>query len=268
MNKKIGFTLAEVLITLGIIGVVAMLTIPTLLSSINATKFRVQYKKTLSTLNQSGRMAKAHWGIEWNSINWVCDTESNGYSTEKLSEDMNRVTACAILNSTLTGYTATTKSPYGATPTFSDEMKYHANAASVLDETMTVKYMLADGSLVVIPAEMNDHSGGGLDWCTLQYGQSMGADWFNDTSGIRKAMCVGFIDVNGSAPPNKEVTCSDSLNDYGEADSAKFDPEHACVVAPDKEHMTDIYPIVFHDGTVEPATDAARAVLISTKIRL
>lgn len=45
---KYGFTLAEVLITLGIIGVVAAMTIPTLIANTNGAKYRSQYKKTLS----------------------------------------------------------------------------------------------------------------------------------------------------------------------------------------------------------------------------
>ena len=52
MTKRFGFTLAEVLITLGIIGVVAAMTIPTLIANTNSAKFRSQFKKTLSTLNQ------------------------------------------------------------------------------------------------------------------------------------------------------------------------------------------------------------------------
>ena len=39
MTKRFGFTLAEVLITLGIIGVVAALTIPTLVVDINAKQW-------------------------------------------------------------------------------------------------------------------------------------------------------------------------------------------------------------------------------------
>ncbi len=40
MKRVLGFTLAEVLITLGIIGVVAAMTIPTLLANINGQKYR------------------------------------------------------------------------------------------------------------------------------------------------------------------------------------------------------------------------------------
>ena len=53
MMRKNGFTLAEVLITLGIIGVVAAMTIPTLISNTNGAQFKTAYKKVLSTMNQA-----------------------------------------------------------------------------------------------------------------------------------------------------------------------------------------------------------------------
>lgn len=50
---KKGFTLAEVLITLVIIGVIAAMTIPTLMNSTNNQEFRVGLKKAISALNQA-----------------------------------------------------------------------------------------------------------------------------------------------------------------------------------------------------------------------
>lgn len=52
-NSKKGFTLAEVLITLAIIGVVASLTIPTLITNTNSQRFQTALKKEVSMLNQS-----------------------------------------------------------------------------------------------------------------------------------------------------------------------------------------------------------------------
>jgi prepilin-type N-terminal cleavage/methylation domain-containing protein len=53
MTKKLGFTLAEVLITLGIIGVVAAMTIPTLMNQTSQAEFKTGFKKVISTLNQA-----------------------------------------------------------------------------------------------------------------------------------------------------------------------------------------------------------------------
>ena len=52
-NRRAAFTLAEVLITLGIIGVVAALTIPTLISNYQQFVLNVQFKKTYSLITQT-----------------------------------------------------------------------------------------------------------------------------------------------------------------------------------------------------------------------
>ncbi len=51
-SKKVAFTLAEVLITLGIIGVVAAMTMPTLISNHKKQVWVNQLKKSVSTLEQ------------------------------------------------------------------------------------------------------------------------------------------------------------------------------------------------------------------------
>lgn len=53
MTKKRGFTLAEVLITLGIIGVVAAMTIPTLMNQTGQAEFKTGFKKAVSVLSQA-----------------------------------------------------------------------------------------------------------------------------------------------------------------------------------------------------------------------
>lgn len=51
-KKHCAFTLAEVLITLGIIGVIAALTIPTLMNTIQDLQYKSALKKVYSTLSQ------------------------------------------------------------------------------------------------------------------------------------------------------------------------------------------------------------------------
>lgn len=52
IKAKFGFTLAEVLITLGIIGVVAAMTIPNLINNYKAHRLRSQFLKSYSTVQQ------------------------------------------------------------------------------------------------------------------------------------------------------------------------------------------------------------------------
>lgn len=52
-NKKSGFTLAEVLVTLMIIGVIAAMTIPSLMQSTSSQEYKTAFKKAVSMLNQA-----------------------------------------------------------------------------------------------------------------------------------------------------------------------------------------------------------------------
>ncbi len=51
--RKLGFTLAEVLITLVVIGVIAATTIPTLINNTNAHEYKSALKKAVSGVNQA-----------------------------------------------------------------------------------------------------------------------------------------------------------------------------------------------------------------------
>jgi len=52
MKNKNAFTLAEVLVTLAIIGVVAALTIPSLVTRVQDIQYKTAWKKNYSLLNQ------------------------------------------------------------------------------------------------------------------------------------------------------------------------------------------------------------------------
>ena len=64
--KKLGFTLAEVLITLVIIGVIAAMTVPTLMNNTNAQEFRSALKKAISGVNQALTLNYALEGLAAN----------------------------------------------------------------------------------------------------------------------------------------------------------------------------------------------------------
>ena len=62
-GRKAAFTLAEVLITLGIIGVVAAMTLPTLISNYQKRVYVTQLKKSVSVLSNGFRLMMAHDGV-------------------------------------------------------------------------------------------------------------------------------------------------------------------------------------------------------------
>ena len=57
-GRKVAFTLAEVLITLGIIGVVAAMTLPALLVKTKTSEYSARLKKFYSTMNQAIKMSE------------------------------------------------------------------------------------------------------------------------------------------------------------------------------------------------------------------
>ena len=61
-SRKFGFTLAEVLITLGIIGIVAALTIPNIVQNYKRKSYSTQLKKTYNTVVNAFRMSELYNG--------------------------------------------------------------------------------------------------------------------------------------------------------------------------------------------------------------
>ena len=268
MTKRFGFTLAEVLITLGIIGVVAAMTIPTLIANTNGAKFRSQFKKTISTLNQAGLMSQAQYDFDYAGTTNTCQQGADMKGNLTLDHPDSDMTFCAILNGTLTGQTYVgtitnikrqVTNADGTSGSESYELITSATNATgagtgVLDNEYNdmLAYTLADGSIVAFSP---DAAG-----CELPIGTQMNSTWIE---GHKK--CLGLIDVNGATLPNKEVTCTEGGTGNSAANTASTAVETPCVVKNNAKNMTDVFPIVFHDATVEPASDAAKYVLTSAK---
>ncbi|MBQ8460291.1 type II secretion system protein [bacterium] len=236
--KKVAFTLAEVLITLGIIGVVAALTIPTLIANTRSQQYRSQFKKTISTLSQAGKMAKAQYDFSYGDIKDNC--------TSPASDNPESVmTICAIMNGTLKGLTYLGK--LGEVKGKDGNIYEIGRNSSVRYYTTTEgKYMyaLADGSIVGIgdQTSFSDGTHGGQ---------------VREGSGF-----YGFIDVNGFALPNVEVSCEDNSTT---SEYAQYPSTVPCVVPNDAKHMTDVYPVWFQEDGVVPNSNAALYVLNTAK---
>lgn len=248
MTKRFGFTLAEVLITLGIIGVVAAMTIPTLIANTNSAKFRAQFKKTLSTLNQAGLMAQAQYDFDYSSATSPCTQSA---ATSQPDNPNNIMSFCSLLNGTLTGFTylGPMSAIKVAGATNGSEADYAiSNAATAKIPAATDIYALADGSYVgFVDADRAAAA------CQLDLGAKIDSAWIT-----AHPNCLGFIDVNGKTLPNKGVTCTTQNN-------TSTDVTTPCEVKNDATHMTDVFPIVFHDATVEPASNASKYILTTAK---
>lgn len=63
-HGRLAFTLAEVLITIGIIGVVAALTLPVVINKCQSKVLETRYKKSISTINQLVLKSKQDLGVD------------------------------------------------------------------------------------------------------------------------------------------------------------------------------------------------------------
>src|SRR5574344_1050038 len=83
--KRAGFTLAEVLIVLGIIGVVASFCIPTLIQKVQHQEIETKLKKFYSDVNQAINLSKSEYGDmdTWDYTDTVFEGGTANYETTK-----------------------------------------------------------------------------------------------------------------------------------------------------------------------------------------
>ena len=79
--RKLGFTLAEVLITLGIIGVIATLTLPSLMTNTAEREYATAWKKAISALTEAVQMNMAMDNINFDDL--IDESDKTDLSKEK-----------------------------------------------------------------------------------------------------------------------------------------------------------------------------------------
>lgn len=234
-NMRDGFTLAEVLITLGIIGVVAAMTMPTLMNSTQGAQYKAAYKKALSALSQGVTLNVALDGGSF------ADVEAGTAGKYAESDDAGKTTIAKILGARMNVVRAdATTAPYTIT-----------NSSGVDLPDVDTYLFFNDGIMFAFKNAISANT-----TCTI-----------NTDGGGGATPCEGYIDVNGQKGPNKVVSCNTGSGD-GVVKTAKdtYDKTTgektgatSCTVG----NPTDVYPVYFYDQTVTPATNAASAVLYS-----
>lgn len=98
LGIRFGFTLAEVLITLGIIGVVAALTIPSLMNNINNKELETGFLKNYSMLKQASIQMTQEQGGEvsnaYTSSTQMFNALANQLKVEKTCTSTNAIGTC------------------------------------------------------------------------------------------------------------------------------------------------------------------------------
>ena len=237
--EKCAFTLAEVLITLGIIGVVTAMTIPTLMANVKAHQYSAKFKKTVSTLSNAAKMSQTQYGFDFSGINEVCTANSATDNPE------DKQSICSLLNGTLTG--ATYYYGMDRPPNYSinkSQSPTYSLSSFSRDKNYIPIYFLADGTLILFSAVL----GGSNTIIEASCSRTLG----NTNPGIIQegehrgwgTGCYALIDVNGISKPNKEVKCTRGSNKILTMEAGN------CIVEP--KDMSDIFPVIIYDGSVSP----------------
>ena len=224
---KKAFTLAEVLITLAIIGVVAALTIPSVISNTQQQEFKTGLRKAVSVLNQAITMNMALDGEtpydNKDTFNYLIRHMSVLKTTSRLPY---QYTFRGLGNTHATGYNA----GFYTTDGMRFEMDDSAGGGQVgpkLHESDVKTCMLSWN------ANATTHCGG----CG-SYGLN------NNPNGTTKPPCLILVDVNGDRKPSpSNVNCNDSTC----AQSNFY-----TYPKPDSKTVTDIFAIMITEDRAVP----------------
>ncbi|MDR1167626.1 MAG: type II secretion system GspH family protein [Heliobacteriaceae bacterium] len=171
---KKGFTLAEVLITLGIIGVVASLTMPTLIQNYQEKATVVKLKKIYSMLSQAYQSASMENG---DPTNWgLKDTPDATYEGSRnlynilIQPYFNVIKYCDVQPGCF----------YSQNPRALPGDEWHEN----FDTNKRIKFVLNDGIIMMVSSYSSKCS-------------------YDDGNHIRDPFCgIVVLDINGKKLPN------------------------------------------------------------------
>ena len=175
MKKLNAFTLAEVLITLGIIGVVAAMTMPTLMNSTQGAQYKTAYKKALSVLSQAV------------VLNVALDDYDLSQATEADSVDTNKASLYALFTNRMNVVRDNSQSELAKSW---GKSKDSSVTKEIFGNTDNYTLFFNDGIVFTFPKDAVKCTDG-------------------NSTDSSKNHCRGAIDVNGEKNPNLEVECDD-----------------------------------------------------------
>ena len=188
-SKKAAFTLAEVLITLGIIGIVAAMTIPTLISEYKDRTYLASLKKLYANLLNSQILINAEYGLpsSWqlssvNSDNNDANTKIAQYYADKIG-GVSKFCGFSSVHPFTLGCVSGSVNDYKTLNGLSEMQNNWYNMNGLYH--YTYQYALKDGSTVAILFKTN--ANGGIFWEMIS----------------NQIVAIFVLDVNGNAKPNR-----------------------------------------------------------------
>lgn len=245
--KKNAFTLSEVLIALTIIGVVAAITVPRVMTGSKTKADVVRLKRAYIAIQDALRIASAKQGYNMSDITNFASSASHPYNAEDLLNgafDARRLTSCSYDgnwgSAFLLDYDSNNNSEIvngdSVVRGASERIKNVANADDLV-------YSGRNGAYYIIKVKKNAPNN--FKYCSVN------------------RPCILYIDINGKDKgPNEMISCtsdSDNIGTIPNNENGYYIEPDACTV--DDAAVTDIYAFFIYDAEVRPATKATVAVM-------
>ena len=239
MMKKAGFTLAEVLITLTIIGVVAMMTLPALMTNVQEQQAVTGLKKGVNTLTEIAQMSSAIGGFDYTSLR--AEPAFNDMEAAANSQTLSgMLLSRAQVDLVRSNFT-------GATPA-STALTQGAAAGGLVTAATRIVFFRDGSALIFRPADPPS--------------TPANTDIAND------GLPVGFTviyDINGERSPNMLSNCDgaiDANNDDGNAWGVGADyfnavPNADNCAARGNRQIKDQFLLQLRGGSVSPVGPAS-----------
>ncbi len=178
--KKNGFTLAEVLITLAIIGVVATLTLPALMTNTAEQQAKTALKKGINTLTEAAQMSQAIAGFDYASL------------TSSSTEDPEAQSLYGLL---------ATRASLDYQKNGKGKLESHQGASANAADATNFVVFFRDGAALMYPSTLVSTDSPKATGIGSQAGTTMMSD--NLVYGI-----TAIYDTNGAKGPNIVSNCS------------------------------------------------------------
>ncbi len=191
------FTLAEVLITLGIIGVVAAMTLPSLITKYKDKELATRAKKAYSAISQAVQLYQAKNSSPGDSTGLWDVAKSSNEVTEKFAKYFNGAKICR------------SKNQKGCAPFYDYKVKYNSlwvdeDGAGKDMSLPAARIILSDGTLLAIQqytsCEQSIHQVQQDEYGNIKKDEDGNPLYFDYTAYFCAAI---YFDINGSKLPNQ-----------------------------------------------------------------
>ncbi len=247
--RKLGFTLAEVLITLGIIGVIATLTLPTLMSNTAEREYSTALKKGISALTEAVQMQVALENVSFDemfdaSSTTTQDGETSDFSTEAAS--LYALLAARMQTEKLADMSGDDVCAENATGGSASCLNYNEDASGGFDTAIFFR----DGSAIMFEKEA-----------------TIGDETCENTSGEEVNCFKVLYDVNGTKKPNTVSNCNGTAGKAKNIGKDLFDltystdgnsDDSTTICSKDNFNARDQYPLYLYGIGAYPGSIATK----------